>query len=200
MATKFKDHFGEFGSISASMKRECTDTWKNDFEQLTCYLAETFARMEKLRSALGPNYDNWQSSESQSMRARVVLVWLLLTPKGNFYVKADALKKAQTAKELLKIMYNKIQENDLTGPQDIANLVPNENQMGLTGSDECAPSFKKISRSMECGFKILMENVAVFLYQYSSKDRRTKSLDLSVDHKTRLTQFQISSIKGAVET
>ena len=55
---KIKDHFGEFGSISASMKRECTDTYKNDFEQLTCYLAETFARMDKLRSALGPNYDN----------------------------------------------------------------------------------------------------------------------------------------------
>ena len=195
---KIKDHFGEFGSISASMKRECTDTYKNDFEQLTCYLAETFARMEKLRSALGPNYDNWQSSESQSMRA-VFLVWLFLTPKGNFYVKADAIKRPQTAKELLKIMYNKIRENDLTGLQDIANLVPNQNQMGLTSSDECAPSFEKISRSMECGFKILMENVAVFLDQYSSKDRRTKSLDLSVDHKTRLTQFQISSIKGAVE-
>ena len=195
---RIKDHFGEFGSISASMKRECTDTYKNDFEQLTCYLAETFARMEKLRSALGPNYDNWQSSESQSMRA-VVLVWLLLTPKGNFYVKTDALKRAQAAEELLKIMYNKILENDLAVFQDIANLIPNEIQMGLTSNDECAPSFEKISRSIECGFKILMDNAAVFLAQYSSKDSRTKILDLSVDYKTRLTQFQISSIKGAVE-
>lgn len=195
---KIRNHFGEFGSISVSMKRECTETYQNDFEQLTCYLAETFALMEKLTIALGPNYDNWQSSESQSMRA-VVLVWLLLTPKGNFYVKTDALQRAQSAKELLKIMYNKIRENDLTGLQDIANLVPNENQMGLTSSDECSPSFEKISRSMECGFKILVENVVVFLDQYSSKDRRTKSLDLSVDHKTRLAQFQISSIKGAVE-
>lgn len=195
---KIRNHFGEFGSISVSMKRECTETYQNDFEQLTCYLAETFARMEKLRIALGPNYDNWKSSESQSMRA-VVLVWLLLTPKGNFYVKTDALQRAQSAKELLKIMYNKIRENDLTGLQDIANLVPNENQMGLTSSDECSPSFEKISRSMGCGFKIVVENVVVFLDQYSSKDRRTKSLDLSVDHKTRLAQFQISSIKGAVE-
>ena len=195
---KIKDHFGKFGSIYASMKRDCADTYQNDFEQLTCYLSETFARLDALRSALGADYGNWQSSKSQSMRA-VVLVWLLLTPKGNFYVKIDALQRAQSAKELLKIMYNKIQENDLTGLQDIANLIPNENQMGLTSSDECSPNFDKISRSMKCGFKIVMENLAVFLSQYSSKDRRTKSLDLSVDHKTRLTQFQISSIKGAVE-
>ena len=195
---KIKDHFGKFGSIYASMKRDCADTYQNHFEQLTCYLVETFARMDALRSALGADYGNWQSSRSQSMRA-VVLVWLLLTPKGNFYVKTDALKRAQSAKELLKIMYNKIQENDITGLQDISNLIPSENQMGLTSSDECAPNFEKISRSMKCGFKILLENVAVFLGQYSSKDRRTKSLDLSVDYKTRLTQFQISSIKGAVE-
>ena len=180
------------------MKRDCADTYQNDFEQLTCYLVETFARMDALRSALGADYGNWQSSRSQSMRA-VVLVWLLLTPKGNFYVKTDALKRTESAKELLKIMYNKIHENDPTGLQDIANLIPNENQMGLTSSDECAPNFDKISRSMKCGFKIVLENVAVFLGQYSSKDRRTKSLDLTVDYKTRLTQFQISSIKGAVE-
>ena len=195
---KIRDHFGKFGSISASMKRECTDTYKNDFEQLTCYLAETFARMEKLTNALGPNYDNWQSSESQSMRA-VVLIWLLLTPKGKFYVKTDAFKRAEAAKELLTIMYKKIRENDLDDFQHIANLVPNATQMGLTSNDECAPSFEKISKSMECGFKILMENVRVFLDQYNSKDRRTQILDLSVDHKTQLTQFQISSIKGAVE-
>ncbi|KAJ7321450.1 hypothetical protein OS493_035024 [Desmophyllum pertusum] len=195
---KIKDHFGKFGSIYASVKRDCAETYHNDFEQLACYLAETFARMDALRSALGADFGNWQSSRSQSMRA-VVLIWLLLTPKGNFYVKTDALKRAESAKELLKIMYNKIHENDLTGLQDIANLIPNENQMGLTSSDECAPNFDKISRSMKCGFKIVMENVALFLGQYSSKDRRTKRLDLSVDHKTRLAQFQISSIKGAVE-
>ncbi|XP_068747072.1 uncharacterized protein [Montipora capricornis] len=195
---RIKNHFGKFGSIYANMKRDCADTYQNDFEQLTCYLAETFARMDALGSALGPDYDNWQSRRSQSMRA-VVLVWLLLTPKGNFYVKTDALKRAESAKELLKIMYDKIQENDLTGLQDIANLIPNENQMGLTSGDECAPNFDKISKSMKCGFKIVMENLAVFLDQYSVKDRRTKSLDVSVDHKTRLTQFQISSIKGAVE-
>ena len=195
---KIKDHFGKFGSIYASMKRDCADTYQNDFEQLTCYLAETFGRMDKLKRELGANYDNWQSSESQSMRA-VVLVWLLLTPKGNFYVKIDALQREQSAKELLKIMYSKIRQNDLTGLQDIFNLIPNENQMGLTSSDECAPNFDKISRSMKCGFKIVLENLAVFLGQYGSKDRRTKRLDLSVDHKTRLTQFQISSIKGAVE-
>lgn len=195
---KIKNHFGKFGSIYANMKRDCADTYQNDFEQLTCYLAETFARMDVLGSALGADYGNWRSSRSQSMRA-VVLVWLLLTPKGNFYVKTDALKRAESAKELLKIMYDKIRENDLTGLQDIANLIPNENQMGLTSRDECAPNFDKISKSMKCGFKIVMENLAVFLGQYSSKDRRTKSLDLSVDHKTRLTQFQISSIKGAVE-
>ena len=195
---KIKDHFGKFGSIYASVKRDCAETYHNDFEQLTCYLAETFARMDALRNALGADFGNWQSSRSQSMRA-VVLIWLLLTPKGNFYVKTDALKRAESAKELLKFMYNKIHENDLTGLQDIANLIPNENQMGLTSSDECAPNFDKISRSMKCGFKIVMENVALFLGQYSSKDRRTKRLDLSVDHKTRLAQFQISSIKGAVE-
>lgn len=195
---KIKNHFGKFGSIYANMKRDCADSYQNDFEQLSCYLAETFARMDALGSALGTDYGNWGSGRSQSMRA-VVLVWLLLTPKGNFYVKTDALKKAESAKELLKIMYDKIHENDLTGLQDIANLIPNENQMGLTSRDECAPNFDKISKSMKCGFKIVMENLMVFLGQYSSKDRRTKSLDLSVDHKTRLTQFQISSIKGAVE-
>lgn len=195
---KIKNHFGKFGSIYANMKRDCADTYQNDFEQLTCYLAETFARMDALGRALGTDYSNWRSGRSQSMRA-VVLVWLLLTPKGNFYVKTDALKRAQSAKELLKIMYAKIHENDLDGLQDIANLIPNENQMGLTSRDECAPNFDKISKSMKCGFKIVMENLMVFLGQYNSKDRRTKRLDLSVDHKTRLTQFQISSIKGAVE-
>ena len=154
--------------------------------------------MDRLKRELGTNYDNWQSSRSQSMRA-VVLVWLLLTPKGNYYVKTDALKRAESAKELLKIMYNKIHENDLTGLQEIANLVPDKNQMGLTSSDECAPNFDKISRNMKCGFKIVLENLMMFLGQYSSKDQRTKRLDLSVDHKTRLKQFQISSIKGAVE-
>ena len=193
-----KNHFGKFGYIYANMKRDCADTYQNDFEKLTCYLAETFARMDALGSALGTDYGNWQLGRSQSMRA-VVLVWFLLTPKGNFYVKTDALKRAESAKELLKIMYDKIYENDLTGLQDIANLIPNEKQMGLTSRDECAPNFDKISKSMKCGFKIVMENLVVFLGQYSSNDRRTKSLDLSVDHKTRLTQFQISSIKGAVE-
>ena len=195
---KIKEHFGKFGSIYASMKRDCAGTYQNDFEQLTCYLAETFSRMDKLTSALGANYDNWQSSRSQSMRA-VVLVWLVLTPKGNFYVKIDTQKRIKSLIELLKVMYNKIRENDITGLQDIAKLVPHKNQMGLTSSDECVPSFDKISRNMKCGFKIVMENVMLFLDQYSSKDRKTKHLDLSVDYKTRLTQFQISSIKGAVE-
>ena len=58
---KIKNHFGKFGSIYDSAKRDCADTYQNDFEQLTCYLAETFTRMDKLRSALGANYDNWQS-------------------------------------------------------------------------------------------------------------------------------------------
>ena len=195
---KIKGHFGKFGSIYANLERECADTYQNDFEQLTCYLAETFARMDTLRSALGTDYSNWQSDRSQSMRA-VVLVWLLLTPKGNFYVKTDALKRAESAKELLKIMYDKIHENDLIGLQDIANLIPNENQLGLTSRDECTSTFDKNSKSMKCGFKIVMESLMVFLGQYSSKNRRTKRLDLSVDHKNRLTQFQISSIKGAVE-
>ena len=195
---KIKGHFGKFGSIYANLERECADTYQNDFEQLTCYLAEAFARMDTLRSALGTDYSNWQSDRSQSMRA-VVLVWLLLTPKGNFYVKTDALKRAESAKELLKIMYDKIHENDLIGLQDIANLIPNENQLGLTSRDECTSTFDKNSKSMKCGFKIVMESLIVFLGQYSSKNRRTKRLDLSVDHKNRLTQFQISSIKGAVE-
>lgn len=195
---KIKNHFGKFGSIYANLKRDCADTFESDFEQLTCYLAETFARMNTLGSALGKDYSNWRSDRSQSMRA-AVLVWLLLTPKGNFYVKTDALKIAESARELLKIMYVKIHENDLNGLQDIANLIPNEKQLGLTSRDECTPTFDKISKSMKCGFKIVMESLMVFLGQYSSKNGRTKRLDLSVDYKTRLTQFQISSIKGAVE-
>ena len=195
---KIKNHFGKFGSIYANLKRDCSDTYENDFEQLTCYLAETFARMGTLRSALGTDYSNWRSGRSQSMRG-VVLVWLLLTPKGNFYVKTDALKRAESVKKLLKIIYDKIHENDLNGLQDIANLIPNKNQMGLTSRDQCIPTFGKTSKSMKCGFKIVMENLMVFLGQYSSKIRSKKRLDLTVDHKTRLTQFQISSIKGAVE-
>ena len=191
-------HFGQFGSIYASMSRDCTETYQNDFEQLTCYLADTFARMDALQIALGKTYDDW-SSRSQIMRA-VVLVWLVLTPKGNFYVKTNSLQRVQVVKELLGIMYRRVLENDLSGLQEIANLVPNENQMGLTSSDECTPNFDKISGSMKCGFKIVMENIAMFLNQYNSKDRiRTKYLDLSVDYNGRLSQFKISSIKDTVE-
>ena len=191
-------HFGQFGSIYASMSRDCTETYQNDFEQLTCYLADTFARMDALKIALGKTYDDW-SNRSQIMRA-VVLVWLVLTPKGNFYVKTNSLQRVQAVKELLGIMYCKVQKNDLSGLQEIANLVPNENQMGLTSSDECTPNFDKISGSIKCGFKIVMENIAMFLDQYNSKDRiRTKYLDLSVDYNDRLSQFKISSIKDTVE-
>ena len=195
---KMKGHFGKFGSIYANLRTVCAQAYENDFEQLACYLTETFARMELLRSALGPNYDNWQSTRPQSMRA-VVLVWLLLTPKFNSYVTLSTKSQTDSAGELLKIMYDKIHGNDLTGLQEIAELVPNEDQMDVTSRDDCSPKFYKISQNLKCGFKILMENVKVFLGQYSSKDQRTKTLDLSVDYKTRLTQFQISSIKGAIE-
>lgn len=71
--------------------------------------------------------------------------------------------------------------------------------MGLTSSNERASNIDIISRRMKCGFKNLIDNVKVFLGQYTSKDRRTKILDMSVVHKTFLSQFQISSMKGAVE-
>lgn len=118
-------HFGQFGSIYASMSRDCTETYQNDFEQQTCYLADTFERMDALQIALGKTYDDW-SSRSQIMRA-VVLVWLVLTPKGNFNVKTNSLQRVQVVKELLGIMYRRVLENDLSGLQEIANLVPNEN-------------------------------------------------------------------------
>lgn len=34
--------------------------------------------------------------------------------------------------------------------------------MGLISRDECVLNFDKISKSMKCGFKIVMENLMVF--------------------------------------
>ena len=83
------------------MKRNCADSYQNDFEQLTCYLAETFARMDALGSALGaldsslklkPTLQDFKRClmyvtggqvDRKSMGAVVFIAWLLLTPKGN---------------------------------------------------------------------------------------------------------------------
>lgn len=194
-----KEHFGKFGSVYVSLKSACNETYNNDFENIVCYIAETFYRMDKLTTALGPDFNNWDSSESQTMRA-IVLIWHLLTPKANFYVKTTDLKRVQSGQELLKIMYTKIRGNELDDLQEMASLIPNEKQMGLTSSELCSPNFDEISTyDMRCGFNIVLENLALFLGQYSSKDRITKRIDLSVDHKARLQLFQISSIKDTVQ-
>lgn len=193
-----KNHFGKFGSIYANVKHDCTETYNNDFEEITCYLSLTFSRMETLSTALGADFNNWKSSRSQSMRA-VILIWLLLTPKGNFYVKTTTLTRAQSAKVLLNVMYNKLRENDLNGLQEIANLIPNDDQMGLiTSGEECDADFDTIMRSMKCGFRILIEHLGMYLEQYNSNTQNTKRVDLTINHETRLKQFQISSIKDEV--
>jgi len=132
------------------------------------------------------------------MRA-VVLVWHLLTPKGNFYVNVNKTIKGQSALELLKIMYAKIRGNEIGDLQEIASLIPNDKQMGLTSSDLCTPDFSNTRRDMKCAYQIVLENLKMFLGQYSSKDRKTKRIDVSINYKTRLQQFQISSIKDTVE-
>lgn len=164
---KIKEHFGKFGSIHVIMQRSCNEAYNNDFENIVCYITETFSRMNKLTTALGPAFSDWDSSKSQTMRA-AVLIWHLLTPKGNFYVKVDDTKKAQSALELLKITYSKIRGNNIEELQEITRLIPTDAQMGLTSSDLCSPDFERISKNMKCAYKVVVENLVMYLGQYSS--------------------------------
>ncbi|XP_028401825.1 uncharacterized protein LOC114524829 [Dendronephthya gigantea] len=195
---KFKNHFGKFDNIQPIMKRDCNETYNNNLDELTCYLSETFKRLNELKIALGTNYDKWEEPKAKT-RNVVVILWLLLTPKACEYIEPNETDLIIALKKLLEIFYRKIQEKGLTSVRYILSMLPPENEIGLDSSVVCRPTFEEFATNVKCAYTIMMENIIMFLDDFQSKDgKKVNKLDMSIDYRYRLEQFKISSIHGAV--